>query len=455
MSKSKTANRSKLRGIGLDLSLLRRVPDFRLLFSSGLVSGLGSMITYVALPFQVKELTGSYIAVGLMGAAELIPLIVFGLYGGVLADSVDRRKLILIGEFCALGFSVILLANSLLGEPKLWVLYLVGGAFAGVNGLRGPSMAAAVPRIVAHQDLPAASAIMGLRYQIPVIAGPALGGIIIAIWGVTPAFGIDVISYGISLILLFRISQIPPSEKATPPSMAALVDGIKYASKRQDLMGTYLIDLAAMFFAMPTALFPFWADQLNSPQSLGFLYSAGTVGALLVTLTSSWSLKVHRHGRAVIFAALAWGFAIFFAGIYNNVYWVLFCLAAAGAADQVSVIFRATIWNQTIPDELRGRLAGIELLSYTVGPIGGQMRAGGMAAVTGLRGAVVGGGLLCIASVIALSCVLPNFRKYDARTDPHALSEREIREDRARDAKSALGKNDPENISGDISGDKN
>ena len=283
------------------------------------------------------------------------------------------------------------------------MLYLVGGAFAGVNGLRGPSMAAVIPRIVSHDDLPAASAIMGLRYQIPVIAGPAIGGIIISIWGVTPAFLIDVISYALSLVLLLQVSRMPSSEKATTPSIGALFEGVKYASSRQDLMGTYLIDLAAMFFAMPTALFPFWADQLNSPQSLGFLYSAGTVGALLVTLTSKWTLKVNRHGRAIILAALIWGASITISAIFNNVYWVLLCLVAAGAADQVSVIFRATIWNQTIPYELRGRLAGIELLSYAVGPIGWQMRAGGMAAVTGLNGAVIGGGLLCVASVSALS----------------------------------------------------
>ena len=430
-TKSRLPKLQRMRGIGLDLSLLRRVRDFRLLFSSGLVSGLGSMITYVALPYQVKEITGSYVAVGLMGAAELVPLIVFGLYGGVLADYVDRRKLILIGESTALGLSIILLINSQLENPRLWVLYLVGGAFAGVNGLRGPSMAAVIPRIVSHDDLPAASAIMGLRYQIPVIAGPAIGGIIISIWGVTPAFLIDVISYALSLILLLQVSRMPRSEKATPPSIGALFEGVKYASSRQDLMGTYLIDLAAMFFAMPTALFPFWADQLNSPQSLGFLYSAGTVGALLITLTSKWTLKVHRHGRAIVFAALIWGLSITISAIFNNVYWVLLCLVAAGAADQVSVIFRATIWNQTIPDELRGRLAGIELLSYAVGPIGGQMRAGGMAAVTGLNGAVIGGGLLCVASVTALSSVLPKFRKYDARTDPYAVSEREIRAARA------------------------
>ena len=422
-----------MRGIGLDLSLLRRVRDFRLLFSSGLVSGLGSMITYVALPYQVKEITGSYVAVGLMGAAELVPLIVFGLYGGVLADYVDRRKLILIGESTALGLSIILLINSQLENPRLWVLYLVGGAFAGVNGLRGPSMAAVIPRIVSHDDLPAASAIMGLRYQIPVIAGPAIGGIIISIWGVTPAYLIDVISYALSLILLLQVSRMPRSEKATPPSIGALFEGVKYASSRQDLMGTYLIDLAAMFFAMPTALFPFWADQLNSPQSLGFLYSAGTVGALLITLTSKWTLKVHRHGRAIILAALIWGISIAISAIFDNVYWVLLCLVAAGAADQVSVIFRATIWNQTIPDGYRGRLAGIELLSYSIGPLAGQMRAASMAAVTTLNFSVTFGGVLCIVSVAILALCLPKLRKYDSETNEYAVEMRRIR---AEDEKS-------------------
>ena len=417
--------------LAIDFSPLKRYPDFRRLWLSGLISYFGSMFTYVALPFQVKELTGSYLAVGLIGLVEIIPLVIFGLYGGVLADHMDRKRMIWVTEFAALFLSAILLINSLLPSPKLAVIYIVAALFAAVDGLQRPSADAILPRLVEHKDLPAASALMSLRWQIGMVTGPALAGVLISIAGVSAGFILDILTYLLALFILLKVKSVPPMKESEKPSFSSLVAGVKYATSRKDLMGTYLIDLAAMFFAMPTALFPFWADQLNSPQSLGFLYSAGTVGALLVTLTSKWTLKVHRHGRAIIFAALIWGLSIALSAIFNNVYWVLLCLVAAGAADQVSVIFRATIWNQTIPDELRGRLAGIELLSYAVGPIGGQMRAGGMAAVTGLHGAVIGGGLLCVASVTALSSVLPKFRKYDARTDPYAVSEREIRAARA------------------------
>ena len=425
--------KTQLKASAIDLSLLRTNKNLAILFYSGLVSRLGSMITYVALPFQIKELTNSYLAVGLMGAAELVPLIVFGLYGGVLADALDRKKLIFIGEISALFFSVVLLINSQLENPSLWLLYVVAAAFSAVNGITSPSYNAVIPQIVAHDDLPKASALMGLRWQVAVITGPAAGGFIISYWGVGTGYLVDVITYCISLVLLFQLGTLARGAKRTPPSVSALVDGMRYAVKRQDLMGTYLIDLAAMFFAMPTALFPFWAESLGAPSALGLLYSAGTVGALLVTLTSGWTLRIYNHGKAIIYAALAWGLAIALAGLIDSVPWVLFCLMVAGGADHVSVIFRATIWNQTIPQELRGRLAGIEVLSYTVGPIGGQLRAGGMAAITGLRGAIVGGGFLCIAAVAATSAFLPKFRKYDARTDEYALHERKVRGERERE----------------------
>jgi MFS family permease len=420
--------KAQLAASAIDLSLLHTNKNLAILFYSGLISRMGSMITYVALPFQVKELTDSYLAVGLIGAAELVPLIAFGLYGGMLADAFDRRKLIIVGEIAALALSALLLINAQLAEPRVWVLYVVAAAFSAVNGATSPSYNAVIPRIVAHEDLPKASALMGLRWQVAVITGPAVGGFIISTWSVSAGYIVDVISYLLSLLLLARLTPLARMrERKTPPSISALVDGVRYAVKRQDLMGTYLIDLAAMFFAMPTALFPFWAESLRAPSALGLLYSAGTVGALLVTLTSGWTLRIYHHGKAIIYAALAWGFAIALAGVIDSVPWVLLCLVIAGGADHVSVIFRSTIWNQTIPDELRGRLAGIEVLSYTVGPISGQLRAGGMAAITGLRGAIVGGGLLCIAAVAATSAFLPRFRKYDSRTDPFALHEREIR----------------------------
>lgn len=412
----------------IDISPLKKYPDFRNLWASGLISYLGSMVTYVAIPFQIKELTNSYVAVGIVGAIEIIPLIVFGLYGGVLADYVDRKKMVWATEAAALVLSGILLLNSLSAEPKVWVIYVVAGLFASVDGLQRPSADAILPRIVGHKDLPAASALMSLRWQMGVIIGPTIGGIVISTISISAGYGFDVFTFFISLIFLARVGSVPASSEAEKPSLRGLLDGIKYAFSRQDLTGTYLIDLAAMFFAMPTALYPFWADQLGAPWALGFLYAAVTVGSVVVTLTSGWIKTYRFHGRAIIWAAIGWGAAIAMAGLSNSLILVLFFLAIAGGADMISALFRGTIWNQTIPDNLRGRLAGIELLSYSLGPLAGQLRAASMAAVTSLSFSVTAGGLICVFMVALLASFLPKLRKYDAETNEFAVQMRKIRE---------------------------
>jgi MFS family permease len=409
--------------LAIDFTPLKKYPDFRLLWGSGLISYFGSMITYVSLPFQIKQLTDSYLAVGLMGLVEIVPLIVFGLYGGVLADHVDRKKMIWATEFAALALTSILLINSLIPNPKLWVLYLVGGLFAAVDGLQRPSADAILPRLVGHDDLPAASALMSLRWQFGVITGPALAGVLIATAGVEAGYSVDVITYLLSLILLARVKSVKPMKESEKPTFSSVVDGLKYATSRKDLMGTYLVDLAAMFFAMPNALFPFWAEHLNATWALGLFYGAGTVGAFAVTFTSGWIKNYTRHGYAVMVAALGWGLAITLAGVVNSLWLVLLFLALAGASDQVSALFRSAIWNQSISDDYRGRLASIELLSYSVGPLGGQTRAGLVAERTSLRTSVISGGLLCIGFVSFFAAMLPEFRKYDSKTNKFAVSE--------------------------------
>jgi len=426
-----------LKKIAVDISPLRKYPDFRRLWSSGLISYFGSMITYVALPFQIKELTNSYIAVGLMGAVELIPLIIFGLYGGVLADRVDRRKMIFITEFALMLMTFSLFINTQLEKPSLLWIYIVAGSFAALDGLQRPSADAILPRLVGHDDLPSASALMSLRWQTGVITGPALAGILLATTGTGTAYLVDVITFAISLLFIARVKSVAPTKKESAPTFSAMVEGIKYATSRKDLLGTYLVDLAAMFFAMPNALFPFWADQLNATWALGLFYAAGTVGSILVTLTSGWIKNYHHHGRAVFIAALGWGAAIAMAGASNSLFLILLFLALAGASDMVSALFRGAIWNQSIPDELRGRLAGIELLSYSVGPLGGQMRAGTFAAVTNLRTSVISGGLLCIGFVSIAAGALPKFRKYDARTNEFAVEQRKIRAEDANSTKNS------------------
>ena len=388
------------------------------------------MITFVALPFQIKELTNSYWAVGLIGAVEIIPLTIFGLYGGVLADYVDRKKMIWLTEFGTLIATVILFLNSLREKPSVILLFVIAAIFAALSGLKRPSQDAILPRLVSHADLPSASALMSLRWQFGGIVGPSAGGIIIAAHGAGAGYFIDCCTFVISLALLWRVRSVAPIGKTTPPSVAALMEGIRYAYNRKDLLGTYVVDLAAMFLAMPMALFPFWADAIGAPYALGFFYSSITIGAVLVTLMSGWMRNYPHHGRAVVIGALGWGVAIVVAGSTDSLYLVIASLVVAGAFDQVSALFRGFIWNQSIPDELRGRLAGIEMLSYLLGPLGGQARAGGMAALTSLRTSIVGGGLLCVGFVAAISAAMPKFRKYDVRTNEFAVEQAKIRQNR-------------------------
>ncbi len=412
----------------IDLSPLRKNKNLRYIFISGVVTRFGSALTLVALPFQIKELTNSYIAVGAMGAVEIVPLIIFALWGGVLADSVDRKKMVWRCEAGALLCSTILLGNSFLSHPHLIVLYIVAAGFSAMDGLQGPSYGAMIPRLVSHEDLPSAMALMALRWQFSAIIGPALAGVIIATSGVKAAFAIDIATYAISVAFMLKIASVPPLKEGATKTIKSMFGGIQYAASRKDLMGTYIIDLIAMFFAMPNALFPFWADHIHSRWALGFFYSAGIFGSILVTATSGWMKHFTRHGWAITWAAIGWGICIALAGTTDSLWAVLLFLGLAGASDQVSALCRNTLWNQTIDDEYRGRLAGLELLSYSVGPLAGQLRAGTTAAITSLRTSVISGGLLCIGLVGYAAAKLPEFRNFDLKANTYAIEWRAKKE---------------------------
>ncbi|MFJ1702140.1 MFS transporter [Kitasatospora sp. NPDC088346] len=415
---------SRARGLLPDLTPWRSSRDFRLLWSSGCITSFGSFLTYVAVPLQIKELTGSSFAVGLVGAFELVPLIVFGLWGGALADAMDRRKLVLSAEAGLALLTGLLLLNALLPHPLLWPIYLVAALVAAVDGLQRPALDSLTPRIVAHDQLTAAFALNSLYRNVGSVAGPALAGIIVATAGVQTAFALDVATFGASLLLLARMRAVPPPTGAEKPSVRAVATGVKYAWSRKDLLGTYVIDTCAMLFAFPVAIYPFFASELHADWALGLMYGATAVGALAVSATSGWTSRIHRHGRMLVLAALGWGAAMALAGVAPNIWLVLLCLALAGGADQISGTARSTMWNQSIPDAVRGRMAGVELLSYSVGPQLGQVRAGGMAGLVGVRGSIWLGGLACVAGVVALTAALPRLLAYDDRTDAHAAAVR-------------------------------
>lgn len=399
----------------VDTTPLSGFPGFRALFFSRSITLFGSQVSEVALLVQVKQVTGSALAVGLLGAVELVPLIGFGLYGGTLADRLDRRRVALATE-TALGLVIAtLVVNAALPRPGLWPLYLAAAAIMALTALQRPSLDAALPRVVARDRLPAAAALFGLSYNISAIAGPALGGLLAAGPGAMSAYALDIATFAVSLVLLRRMPPLPTDGDRAPVRLwRGTGDAIRYALTRQELLGSYLVDLAAMILAFPGALFPFVADDLHASWALGPMYAATAVGAVLASGTSGWTGRIRRHGHAIAVAATIWGGAIIGFGLAGNLEVALACLVVAGGADMVSGVFRTTLWNQTIPDELRGRLAGFELISYGAGEPLGRVRSGAVAGAAGPAVALWTGGVACVVTVAACCLALPRFRTYRA-----------------------------------------
>jgi MFS family permease len=397
------------------VGVLRRRREFRLLFASQLVSFAGSMLTFVALPYQMFRLTGSSLAVGLLGLADFVPIVALALVSGALADAVDRRRLVIGAEAGGALVAAILLGNALLEHPRVWVLYLCAVLGAACYALLRPPLDALTPRLVEREELKAAMALEWVRGNVGLIAGPALGGVLIAAAGLAVTYAVDVATFLASLAALAAMRAVPPPSDAERVSLARIAEGLRYARSRPELLGTYLVDINAMLFGMPQALFPALAAGYGGAQVLGLLYAAPAVGSIVIAATSGWSRRVHRHGRAVALAAVGWGIAIIAFGFADALWLALACLAVAGAADALSGLFRSVIWNETIPDAMRGRLAGIEMISWSTGPSLGNAEAGAVASLAGIRASVVSGGVLCVVGTVALVAVLPAFWRYDAR----------------------------------------
>jgi MFS family permease len=416
---------ARLRALRMDLGPFREHRDFRLLLVAGTVFYLGGMMTYVAVPFQIYQLTRSNLAVGAVGLVELGPLIVFGLYGGALADHVDRRLLLIWTGIAQAAFTAWLCINAFSDHPRVWEIFVVSGLLASSAALQRPSREALLPRTVRHDELTAANALSSFGMQAGVLVGPTIGGLIVASAGAEWCFLIDIVGLFVASMMYAAMRRYPHVGETEPPSLAGIGKGLRYAMGRRDLLGTYLVDLAAMLLAMPVVLFPALAERVfGQPHVLGLLYSAETVGALVATGLSGWTRRVHHHGRAIVIAACLYGGCIALAGWSPSVWMALLFFALAGAADMISAVFRGTIWNQTIPENLRGRLAGIEMLSYSVGPLGGQVRAGLVADRWTVRGSIVSGGVSCVAGVTMTALWLSDFWRYDARTDEHAVAQR-------------------------------
>jgi MFS family permease len=385
------------------------------------VSGIGNQITRIALPYQVYVLTGSTLAIAGLAAAQLVPILIFVLGAGSLADAVDRRRLLLGTQLGLAVCSLALVCLALVTAPSLAAIFAVAFLASALSAIEQPARSSSTPRLVPPQRLPAAIALGQLNFQVGSVVGPAVGGVLIATVGLGGAYFVDVVTFSASLIAILAIAPLPPLGAVVRPGLAAVREGLRFAARRRVILSTFVIDLDAMIFGMPTALFPVLALDVfrTGPAGLGLLAAAPAVGAFLGALLSGWVSTVRRTGRAVVIAVVIWGMAITAFGLstFSFVLALVF-LAIAGAADVLSAVFRSTIVQLETPDALRGRVTAIHILAVTSGPRIGDIEAAGVAAIIGAQASVVSGGLLCVLGVAAVVRAFPELLTHVTRSGP-------------------------------------
>jgi MFS family permease len=401
----------------LDVTPLRASRDFRLLWTGQAVSFVGTTITMAALPYQVFQETRSSVAVGLLGMAQLVPLLVFSLFGGALADAVDKRRLLITVDLISLACATALAANAALDSPQVWLLYVLGATSSGVFAVSYPTTRSLLPLLLGPELRPAGYALQATYGSFGMMAGPALGGALIAAFGLTTAYFVDVLTYALSLVAFVRLSPAPPVPGAARASPASILEGLRFLRGHRVVLSVFAIDLLAMVFGMPRALFPALSERLGGGATLyGLLLSAVAAGAFLASIASGWTGRVRRQGRAVIVAVAVWGAAVAVAGLLRAPVPVLALLVVAGAADMISGVFRSAVAADVTPDELRGRVSGVEIAVYAGGPVLGDVEAGVVGGLLGVRFAIVSGGLACLVGAIAFAVLVPSFAGYVRRS---------------------------------------
>jgi MFS family permease len=406
----------RLRSLAVDLTPLRESRQFRLLFIGEAVSDLGSEITAVAVPYQVFQITRSPLAVGLLALCQLGPIMVLPLIGGAIADAVERRRLLRI-VYAILPFLTLVLAwNARLAVPHLWVLYVFATLSAAAFGLYSPAARSIPPLLFPKEKLPSALALTSTYYSAVALAGPAAAGLLIAWIGLPVTYLIDVASFLLALITLTMMRPIPVVKEGSEVNLQSIVDGLRFLKGKPVLQSTFTVDLNAMIFGMPQSLYPAFAAHLGyGPGVLGLFYAAPSAGSLVVSLLSGRARHIGRQGLAVMVAVVIWGGAIAGFGLSTTVWAALACLAVAGGADQWSAIFRSTIAQSMTPDELRGRMSGIELAVVATGPTIGDVEAGVLGSLVSVPFSIVSGGIACIAGVFVIGALVPQFGRYDTR----------------------------------------
>lgn len=405
----------RLRRIVIDVAPLRRDPDFRLLWLGQLVSGVGRQVTVVALPYQLYVLTGSPLAIGLLAIVQLVAILLFALGGGALADAMDRRRLLLATQLGLAGASMALAALALTPTAPIALYYVVAFFAAGIGAIDQPARSSAIPRLVPRERLPAAISLGQLSFNAMAVAGPAFGGLLLATIGPAGAFAFDAVTFAAAIVAILLIAPIPPLAGALRPSLASIREGLRFARRRRIVLSTFVVDLVAMVFGMPTSLFPILALEVfeTGPLGVGLMTAAPAAGALVAVLFTGWTGHVLHPGRWVIAAVAGWGFAIIAFGLVTEIFALaLLFLAFAGAADLISAVLRSAIAQFETPDALRGRVMSIHALVVTSGPRLGDAEAALVAAIAGPQISVVSGGVLVLVGLAWVVRAFPELVRY-------------------------------------------
>ncbi len=388
-----------------DVTPLRVSANFRRLFLGLNLAQFGQQMTAVAVAIQVYDLTNSSLAVGTVGIVMLVPMVLGGLYGGALADVLDRRRLALVTALGLWVASLTLVVVTLAGVAHVGVLYVIVAVQALLFAVNSPTRSAIIPRLLEPSLIPSANALSGVGFNVGLTLGPMLGALLVAWQGYAAAYATDAVLYLGALYALLRLPPIPPTGDHANAGWKGVADGLRYLRGNRVVLGSFVADLIAMILASPRAVFPAVAGLFfgGGARTVGLLQSAPAVGAVIAMIFSGWLVHVRRHGVAVIIAIVCWGLAIAGFGLSGALVVGLLFLALAGAADSVSSVFRNTIMQVATPDGMRGRLQGVFIVVVAGGPRLGDFLAGSVAQGLGPRVSLVAGGIACVLAILAVA----------------------------------------------------
>ena len=384
------------------------------MFSGLGFAGFGRQLTVVAVPFQVFDITGSTLQVGLLGLAQLIPVILVSAVGGSLVDAVDRRALLTTAQLATGATAVGLAINAALDSPMVWLIFVLSALNSAISTIDHPTRATLVSAIVSRRDLPAATALTQTLENLSKMVGPAVGGVLIVASGVTTTFVIEAIAFTIGAMFTLRLTRRPAIGQVAKFGLESMKEGWVFLKGRRLLKANFAIDFNAMVFGMPLALFPAFGLLVldGDASTVGFLYAAPGAGAMVAAVTSGWVGTVKRQGRAVLISVMVWGASIAAFGFSRTTWLAVVLLAIAGGADVISAVFRNTILQLAVPDNLRGRLSSFHVGISSGGPRLGDFEAGAMASLISVPFSIVSGGLACIAGAFVIAKKMPELDTY-------------------------------------------